>query len=1023
MVKMMFRNKNRIFAIVLTLLLFTQALPTLTVYAMIPTTTDDFIFSDPVLNTFSGSREGAVLAGNLQFVDLPGDAAAQNAIIRSSVFNFFKGTGPQFRPNAYMSIQEALAFALRAAGYETAAVAAAAAELGTLPLGATAADSIYLGYLAMARNLGLITAAQFGEAFAPPVAEGLGLPDGIELETFRREDPATREQFAHWLVMAINTTNAAAFTPTEPHTQQQSIFTFADWESITPERLQSVEQIARMSVMTGTNNLFRPHGYVTRMEAAWAGQALDSIFMNIAGLERMYGTVAAIVDGTGLAAHYANLERNILVRRDDGRVDVLRFGTQVGGSPQIGTSDAVVLKHGAVGGLGTLDVSDPIEYIVDTATGTILFAEVRGAHYSRWARGRLQTINAENGTATFIDEYGASITHAMAQGLFREGSAGIEIRLGTRWEPLASMPFGAFFNVELMNNLIIELHFEGNVVIQPETWGVVIENNPFLGFLTILNADGQEMTFTYLSGSLSVQMIEHWDMRDTIGGIHALFPDMRFNPRITTIDAIQTGHIVSFRTFPDDPWMIESINASTNFTSFYGVVLDVNTVGPVDTILFQFENGVTQFFTLPAGVPVRRNGVMISAGPNPSVINAGEWARLLINQAFVAPGVVMNAVVSVDLEGDARAVTGFVTGQMSDIDRLQNRMVLQNVSRTTPGAPFSPFNFNTVEQFSMTHPQASYFLLDTGASITTGFINEFLRRGKADVFMALETAHGGERIAMATFTNPPRTEHLAPDTVVGVDGQGGFHLMSHEGVIRTNDSTIVVRNGRLVSGRHIMPWDHVYVTLAGENMAAIVNVSQAPNFSGVQIVRGRVQSVDHGQSFQVQSMALFDGQQWHFTPIERLFNIDNATTFMIGDTMMDLRNFVNFTPEAGMDGAENVFDRVFNIVVDGSRAARVTDAPYATQSIRGVIYHIEGDTIYLRETHVRDQLTGRWTLISNVSATSNVTTLSNSIIVDRDQVIGVNGLRVGQQIRVMTTTLPQAVPGMSVNGYIVLVER
>lgn len=994
--------KKRILAAVLGLILL---IPAQLVYAR----TDDFIFSDPVMNTFSGHREGAQLINNLRFTDMPGDHGARDAIIRSGAYNLFKGTGPLFRPNAAMTIEEALAFVLRAAGYEAAAQVAGAAALDTLPPGATAQDVIALGYLALARDRGMITADQFSEAFAPPIPEGVALP--VEVVTFRRTDPVTREQFAHWLVLAVVSRNAAAFAVAGPHTQQQAIYGFADWNAISPEFLQSVEQLARTGVMTGAGGAFRPRAYITRMEAAWVGRALDSIYHGIAGLERVYGTVAGISDAQAVTAHYGELWREVRVRRYDGQVDILRFATRVGGSPQVGTQDAVVLRDGVVGGLGSLAIGDPIEYIVHPASGTVLYVVVTGAFVQRQAMGRLQTINFEANTATFLDPDGRAHTYALAQGLLRVGPDGNpDIRLGPGWYPIRTLPLGSFFTIDLANSVIRGIQFAGNYVIQPEVWGVVIENNPMLGFLTIFNAQGNEVSFSYNVGELTVQKREHFDMRDTIGGVHAMFPNMRFNPLETSMSAIEPGNVVSFRTDPANPSMIISIHASTNYTTRYGRILDINTIGNVQEFLMEFENGRTARFTMPGEVMIRRDGRPIS----PAQVQPGDWARLLINQAIMAPGHVIESIRAMDLEGDARHITGFITGQLSGINRIQNQMIIQNAVRWTPGSPPSPLDFSNVDQFSTTNPQISYFL--NGNPVSLGYVNEFLRLSNAEVVMALETAHGGERISVVSFFNPPRIEHLRSDTVVGVDGHGGFNILSTEGTIRTDDGTIVVRNGRLVSGRQIMPWDHVNVTLAGENRAAIVDISPAPNFGGVQIARGRIQSVDQGRSFRVQSMALFDGLNWHFTPIEREFTIDHGTLFMTDSGLMDINDFIDYTENT-------VVNQVFNVVIDGSRAARVTDAPYATQSIRGIIYNIEGDTISLRNVHVRNAQTGVWSIISNINATGTANVLGNSIIVDRDQVVSASNLQIGQQVRIMTTTLPTAAPGMEVNGYIVLVER
>jgi len=1025
---------RRIAAFVVAVLL---ALPVHFIYANPQRRTDDFIFSDPVDNTFTGHREGAQLINNLRFTDLPRDPLAQDAIIRSGVYNLIKGEAPLFRPREYMTNQEALSFVLRAAGFETEAIVQAAAEVGNLPPDATTADRLYLGYLAMARNLELITDAQFTEAWAFEFDLPPELLDDIAPERFRRDDPVTREDFAHWLVTAVNEINDNAFDILGPATEVQAIYGFRDWNSISHARFESVEQLARTGVMTGrNNNLWHPTSYITRMEAAWAGFALDSILHDIAGLERFFGTVGGIADAQALTTHTGELWRDIRVRRIDGAIDILRFTVQVGGSPQIGAQDAVVLRDGMVGGLGLLQIGDPIEYIVHPATDTVMYVIVTGEFTRRQAMGRLQAINVDERTATFMDEHNRAHTYALAQGLLRFGEdedAGMELRLGSEWHAISQLPFGSFFSIDLMNNMIAELRFAGNYVIQPETWGIVIANNPMLGYLVIWDAHGHERTYNYNVGELVVQKREHHDMRDTIGGIHALFPNMRFNPLETSMNAIEPGNLVTFRTDPADPTMIIAIHASTNYTTRYGRIREFRIDGNMTSFLMEFENGRTSWFDMPEGVMIRRNARPVNAHE----VQPGDWARILINQVTIGPGHVMESVKAMDLEGDARHISSIVRGQLTGIDRIQNQLTIQNAQQM---AQNGWRNYQQIARYNLTGQQIEYFY--NGRPVNFGFVNEFLRHSGAEAYVALENAHGGERVRMISFRSG-RDELLNPDTVVGIDGHGGFHIMSNEGAIQTDAGTIVRRNGRLVDGRQIFPWDHALVALNGENSAAVVDIAPAPDFAGVQIARGRVQSVDQGLSFRVQSMALFDGLDWHFTPIEREFTIDHDTLFMVdGQSPMDINNFIDFNATHPDLTADSRVDQVFNIVIDGSRAARVTDAPYATRAIRGVIYGINGDTIHLRDVHYREtppnvppvinldpplRQPGAWRLISNISATATATVQSNSIIVDRNQVVDVGSLQVGQQVRIITSNaaFPSAiVPGMALDGaYIVLVER
>ncbi|MCL2399753.1 MAG: S-layer homology domain-containing protein [Defluviitaleaceae bacterium] len=1005
--------------------------------------TDGYIMSDPVVDTFTGRQEGAQLIGNLQFTDMPADPTAQDAIIRSGALNLIKGEGTAFRPGAFMTNQEALAFVLRAANREAEALALGIAERDAVfPDGVGARDGLYLGYLALARNIELITQDQFNLAF--DLIEENDLEPLEEVEVWRRTDPVTREVFANWLFNAITSQNANAFNiqPGVPGTLQ-SIYEFNDWGLITAEHLLAVDNLVRTGVMSGSNNVFRPQANLTRMEAAWIGRSLDTVQHSIFNLERRYGTVGAIVDAQAVAAHYGNIARELRVRRDTGQVDMLRFTAQVGGSPQGGIQDAVVLKNGVVGGLALLDEGDIIEYIVHPASGTVIYVVATGALTVRQVQGRLQNINRAEGTITLLDEESRGHTFAYAQGLVGENADdGSYIRFGTRRQPLNTLPYGSLFRIQLTNNLITEVEFLGGLVLQPETWGVVIANNPMLGYLTILDTQGHERTFTYNANEITVQKVEHFDMRDTIGGIHALFPNMRLNDRETGMNAIEPGNIVSIRANQADPTMIASIHASTNYTTRYGRIMEFRTEGNRHTFLMQYENGLTSWFTMANDVSVRQSARPINAAQ----IQVGDWARILVNQAVVGSGQVLESVRAMDVEGDARHINNIVRGQLTTINGIQNQMQIQNAQSLERTGRW--INYQQIVTYNIGgSQQIEYFF--NGRPVTLGYVQNNLRFSGAEVYIALENHHGGERIRMMSFRTG-RDELLNPDTVLGIDGHGGFQVLTNNGLIQTDEGTIVRRNGRLVDGRNIMPWDHAVVALNGANNAAVVDISDAPGYAGVMIARGRIYSVDQGRSFRVQSIALFDGTEWRYTPIQREFAIDHNTLFFDESGMTSIDDFIDFGPDS-------VFFNVYNIVIDGSRAARVSDTPYANQALRGTIHAIEGDTIHLRNVHFHDgnwarqdgwgTFSGRWVPLSvNApnpayglrdqpnSSVAEITVLPNSIIVDRNQVVGTNALRVGDQIRIMTDyrtirddslDRPDRRPpnGVIVDGYVILVER
>jgi hypothetical protein len=195
---------------------------------------------------------------------------------------------------------------------------------------------------------------------------------------------------------------------------------------------------------------------------------------------------------------------------------------------------------------------------------------------------------------------------------------------------------------------------------------------------------------------------------------------------------------------------------------------------------------------------------------------------------------------------------------------------------------------------------------------------------------------------------------------------------------------------------------------------------------------------------------MLGGNEWQYSPIQRQFVIDNSTLFFDESGMTSINDFIDFGPDS-------VFFDVFNIVIDGSRAARVMDSPHSAQAVRGIIYAIDGDTIRIRDTHFHD---GAWAMADGwgvhsggwlplmVNAPSpayglpdvtnpslaNINIHPNSIIVDRNHAVGINELRIGDQIRIMTNyrtsldstvTIPDNRPpnDLYVDGYVVLVER
>jgi len=1000
------------------------AIPTVA-FAAFPSGTlrgDGFILTDPVANTYTGRPLADRLINQLQFTDLPENPNDQDAIIRGAAMEIFRPDTRQFRPDAPITREEAIAYALRAAGLSEQSREIGRIEAAQLPPGSTLGAVWSFGYLQLAQTIGLITEAELNEALgaelvvlddAPP-EDAIIAPQAM----FRRNEPATREEIASWIVGALEYAEPTVFAGTT--SVGLGIQTFTDWNDISSARVPSIETLMRHNILHGQSaTIFGPTGNVSRQEMAHIARNIDRLHHNFLDLERFTGTVAVLTNEQYNETSIGQVWRHVFVRRANGEVDLLQYSNRISPSPQDGRYDAVVLRDGEVTGITSLQAGDIIEYIVHPETGTVWYINVTGGAEMEVFRGRLEIINFEDGTMTFRATRDGQLhvyTFPMAYGLFGTREDGVNfIRFSNELFPVDQIPRGTYYDVYLVANVITDLIFVGDPVLVPEMRGIVIENNPFLGSLTILDQNRMERSFTYVPGQLRVQRREFFDDRSIIGGIHQIFPSP--NLRETDIAEVIAGDIVVFRVADDDPFRIISISAAENTTTRYGRIREFRDQGGHYDFLMEFDNGRTSWFTFVDGILVLSHGRPVQ----PNQIQVGDWARIIVNQAAIAPGIMMESVREVAIDGGGHHISQVIMGQLAGFNAAQNQLNIQHAQTLGPAGwsdhrPLASFNIGTAN--------VEYFF--DGRQVTLAYMNRHLQRSDATVYLALEDNFAGERVRKVSVRSG-RNQLLRPDEVLSASNNS-FMLLENDGHIATDPGTIVVRNGRLVDHGHIFAPDWATVSLNGQNTAAVVDIGAAPATSGVQIARGRVSRVWPHESFRVETMSTFDGTTWNFTPIAREFTIDHDTIFINDGGVTSINDFLGF-------GDDSVIGDVFNVVIEGGRVSRVIDAPFTEPvpalanapghlTMRGVIYEISGTTVSLRDVHVFNGRTGQWGILSNTNATSTANLQANTLIVDRNQLIGANGLRVGQQIKVFSDEPRPATvaPGISADVFIVLVE-
>ncbi len=997
--------------------------------------TDTKILTDPVQNTYVGRVEAKDIAHTLNFKDVPVSHWAREAIARTGALNLTKGYDTTFRPSGTVTKEEALAFIVRAMGLEPAAQQAAIALNTTAPEKSPLRTLWSYGYLNQANATGLLTPQQYTESIADP-------PE-VDPDAFRRGDPATREEVADWIVKAINYISPGSFTSSAT---QQKIYTFSDWSTIDETCVKSVELVTANNIMVGSNGKFKPKGSITRAEMAQILKNMDSIYNQAVGIDKKTGTVGAIRDIQFSKTGSATLWRNLYIRTEDGNIDLMIYQLDKSTSPQAKDRDAVVYKDGAIGGLSLLKEGDKVEYLVDkvsadrtdglantisntdlntaanvpenlaaaisstTTNRAVLYVQVTSGIEIKTVQGKLNMIDYANGEIHIVDAYNKRFMYKMIDGLHGTDATGNYVTIDQKNRYAKDVPSGGNVILTLKNNVVDEIQYVGEPTLISEIRGIVIENNPGLGYLTIVDNNGKEVTKNYYENEITVEKQQHYDDMDEIGYLDEVFPNFEYDPRDTLISDVEPGDIVFIRTKPDDNNVIASISAATNYTMRYGKILEFKKDEALAHMLIEFEDKQTAWFDVADTVFVSKDGKPIAF----SDVKVGDWTRLLVNTAIISPGYVIETVKEFTIEGGQHLISNIVKGQLSNIDVMQKKLILQNAQtygKTSWGA------YQEIQSFPLGGSDTAFYY--NGKRVPLDYVNKYLKRSEGDVYVALESSAAGERVAMVTFRNSSDV-YLSPDVILSSTGTGTFSVQGFGGTIATDAGTIVRINGRLVTGNAITPSTYGTVVLNGGAQAAIVDIYERPATSGLMFFRGRITSVDEGKKFVMNPIAQLYGDEWQYSPLERTFTIDYTTKY--SDTTGDLG--INAFVGYGTNSATNK-SYSYTVVSDGAKANYIMRSVYPDDEIRGVVVSASGATIGLKSAQYRDKKTGAWKPISTVNTAATVTLQTNGVIVQDNQVVDISKMKLGSTVKVMTNNLQitATTQNPTVSGYIVFVEK
>ena len=1030
--------------------------------------TDHFVTNAEILNTYMGRLDGNNIIANAQFNDTQSHWA--NEVISHGVaLGIVPFSGNNFNPDAPVTYGDGLAFAINLIGLGSEAMQTGIDVVNNLATDIlftdfTLEEVLHFGNLELARANNIISDIMFagliGSALMDAYVESLGqdaLRDLVQevmdnmSEEFTEDDwndlrdqlaeildeetdgattnelitrlrdlslseyfhTITREEMAMFTARALNEADSDILDiPNSP----RDIQNFGDWQTIRPENAQYVEALVRHNIMSGRDGNFVPQGTISRGEMAQMLRNLDHLYYDLNEITRGIGTVAEMRDNQEAATLQGETWRTFFIRRYDGDVDAIQHQVTFAPTGQIVNNNVPVFKNGRVGGLETLEIDDQIEYL--TYDGRVLYINVVDSeqNFSR-VTARLQALDLENGTITLRDDNNVTFVYNMASGTFgiREDESRFVFmdNFPLEWDDI---PFGQLVELSLINNTMTSMSFVGQPVLVTEMRGIVIENNPAFGYLTVMDNNGNIVTRFYNQNNMVVQREAYYQNQDAGPGyIAQMFPNFSWNPIETRISDLQPGDIVFMRFDDEDPETITMISAIENYTTRHGLIRNVTMNGPVASVLVQLDDGSTTWYELGQNIFITNAGRIV---PNTS-LQVGDRIRVLVNQAVLAPGHVMESVLEASIEAPGHHIGEILNGNLAGINNMQGSLMLQNARPLTNNGWG---NHQQIQELNLSR-QGEIEFYHEGQRISLDHAQRFLSRSNLYTYVAMDQAAAGASVRQITFRDG-RDELLNTDTVLATGADGSFMISTIAGMISTDNGTIVRRNGRMVSGSDIMVGDLVRVSLNGGNNAAVVDIIDQPGVSAVSIARVRIASVEEGRSFTVTSMSTLQGNDWMFTPVERVFSITPNTLFLNESGWVDPATFLGFTEDSAVD-------RTFTVVYDGSVATHVIDNSFSNRVVRGTIYNVgenQTPSIQIRDAQYLHNPTlspeFEWRSISNLNPVMDILTNPATIFIRNNEIVALRDLQVGDNIRVMTNGLPEEmVPGVEILGNIVLVDR
>lgn len=383
------------------------------------------------------------------------------------------------------------------------------------------------------------------------------------------------------------------------------------------------------------------------------------------------------------------------------------------------------------------------------------------------------------------------------------------------------------------------------------------------------------------------------------------------------------------------------------------------------------DDGKTEKYDLN-NVPIYKNGEEISVDN----LHNGEYAKLSLSQ---------NKLIKVEIVVDERSCEAIYKGYISDINLIQDRIIIRNPSQLKDGK-WTKLTDNFITLPLDRNMQISY----EGINMAKNELGE-KQVGKFAYIATRKDTEVLEKVKAMNIGIKGKEEVITGEVSKFNESTGELRISGNSIKPYVDENTVLVINNKIVTKADFSKGDNLAVVVSkddnGDYIAKlIITIDEVDSESrDVYAYFGKVKSIDEGNEVIMNISARYEDEEWIIGKERNASFVITPSTRIFNET--EPLNFDEFNKE--YKGKE------ICIVAYGDEAVIITvvsltDTPYI---FMGSVDDVETDKFTVTDVEIYDLENEEWT----ESTKEEVSTLVNTAITKNGKYVKSSDIKYGQE--------------------------